>query len=160
MRDWFDALQPREQVMVLTAGVFVVFAVLYFGLWLPLDRGHDSMRSSVATWQRAVAEIGPLKAAVRSAGTGTTAVAGADQSLVVIVDRTLRQRGLYGALQRSQPTGNNGIRVEFENVAFDDLVLWLGETNDAYALKVASGSFSVPTRDAPGRVNAQLTLER
>ena len=65
------------------------------------------------------------------------------------------------ALQRSQPTpAGNGIRIEFESAAFDDLMLWLGDVNRQYGLLVASGSFSSASGENPGRVNASLTLER
>ena len=80
---------------------------------------------------------------------------------IVIVDNTLRQRGLYSSLQRSQPTpAGNGIRVEFENVAFDDLVLWLGDLNTQFGMLVQSGNFSIASGAGPGRVNSTLTLER
>ena len=82
------------------------------------------------------------------------------QTPVVIVDQTLRARGLDRALRRSQPTTSNGIRVEFENVAFDDLVLWLDDLGSQYAMQVASGSLSTTAQATPGRINATLTLER
>jgi general secretion pathway protein M len=78
----------------------------------------------------------------------------------VIVDQTLRARGLHEALQRSQPTTSDGIRVEFEDVAFDDLVLWLGDLSRQYSMQVSSGSVSAAAQSGPGRVNATLTLER
>ena len=59
-----------------------------------------------------------------------------------------------------QPTTSDGIRVEFENVAFDDLVLWLGDLGDQYGMQVASGSFSPGSEGVQGRINATLTLER
>jgi type II secretory pathway component PulM len=96
---------------------------------------------------------------LQGTGTGQTQSAGRNQSLVVIIDNTLREHGLYSALQRSQPTAGNGIRVEFENVAFDDLILWLGDLSNKYGLQIQSGSFSNP-RDSKGRVNSTLTLER
>jgi type II secretory pathway component PulM len=80
------------------------------------------------------------------------------QSPVVIVDSTLRSHGL-GQPKRSQPTPN-GIRVEFENVAFDKLVVWLGDLSYQYGMEVQAGSLSAGTNDAPGRVDATLTLER
>ena len=157
MRDWFDSLQARERLFVMTAAVFLAFAVLYLGIWMPLDRGQKSLSLSVDTWKTALADLRPLKGQLQSSGSGQTT--GRDQSLVVIVDNTLRERGLYSALQRSQPTAGNGIRVEFENVAFDDLVLWLGDLSNNYGLQVQSGSFSNP-QDSEGRVNSTVTLER
>ena len=51
-------------------------------------------------------------------------------------------------------------RVEFENAAFDDLILWLGDLNRQYSLQVQASSFSVTSNDNQGRVNSTLTLER
>ena len=160
MKDWFETLQPREQVSVLVAAVFVVFAILYFAIWTPLTSSQSSLSSSVVTWERALAELRPLKTAVRATGASTAPVAGAGQSLVVIVDTTLNKYNLSSSLQRSQPTGPNGIRVEFEEAAFDDLVRWLGGISSSYGMQVQSGNFSVSSQRIPGRVNASLTLER
>jgi general secretion pathway protein M len=159
MRDWFESLEARERLFVITAAVFLIFAILYLGLWMPLDRGQKTLSVSVDTWKTALAELRPLKVQLQGSRAGQTQTAGRNQSLVVIIDNTLRERGLYSALQRSQPTTGNGIRVEFENVAFDELVLWLGDLSTRYGLQVQSGSFSNP-RDSKGRVNATLTLER
>ena len=82
------------------------------------------------------------------------------QSPIIIVDQTLRSRGLEQFRRRSQPTTSNGIRIEFENVAFDDLVLWLGDLADQYGMHVQQGSLSAGGRSGPGRINATLTLER
>lgn len=160
MKDWFDTLQPREQMSVLVAAVFVAFAVLYFGIWMPLTSSQSSLSSSVSTWERALTELRPLKSAVRDSGVSAAPAAGAGQSLVVIVDSSLNQYNLSSALQRSQPTGPNGIRVEFEEAAFDDLVRWMGAISSSYGMQVQSGNFSVSSQRIPGRVNASLTLER
>lgn len=157
MRAWFESLEARERLFVVTASVFLVFAVLYLGVWMPLDRGQKNLSLSVNDWKTALAELGPLKGQLQNAG--SPAQAGSNQSLVVIIDNTLREHNLYNALQRSQPTTGNGIRVEFENVAFDDLILWLGDLSTRYGLQVQSGSFS-SSRDSVGRVNSTLTLER
>ncbi|MFQ6005379.1 MAG: type II secretion system protein GspM [Woeseia sp.] len=159
MRAWFDSLQARERVFVLSAGVFLVLAVVYVGLWMPLDRGQQRLSLSVDTWKLALAELGPLKGRLQNAGARPTQVAGPNLSLVVIIDNTLRERGLYSSLQRSQPTTSNGIRVEFDNVAFDELVLWLGDLSTQFGLQVSSGRFS-DARDSDGLVDSTVTLER
>ncbi|MCH8308464.1 MAG: type II secretion system protein M [Proteobacteria bacterium] len=159
MREWFESLEARERVFVLAATVVLVFAVLYLGIWMPLDRGQKSLSLSVDNWKIALTELRPLQAQLQNSGSGQMQLADRNQSLVVIIDNSLRERGLYNSLQRSQPTTSNGIRVEFENVAFDDLVLWLGDLSTRYDLQLQSGSFSNPG-DSEGRVNSTLTLER
>ena len=117
------------------------------------------MQASVSTWQRSLAELRPLVAMPQPAQVAQQSPAvSATQSPVVIVDATLRNRSL-GQPKRSQPTPN-GIRVEFENVPFDDLVLWLGDLSSQYAMEVQSGSLSTAAQSAPGRINATLTIER
>ena len=161
MKDWIGSLEPRERLLVGTAAACVVFAALWFGLWLPLGEGHRAALERVDVWQRSLSALRPMRGLVQAANNGQPAVAGQNQSLVVIVDNSLRQRGLTGALQRSQPTpSGDGIRVEFENAAFDDLMLWLGDLHRQYGLEVESGNFSVASSDSPGRVNSSVTLQR
>jgi len=161
MMSWFESLAERERVMVLTAAVFVASAAFWFGIWTPLDSGQRSVSARVDTWQASLAELRPLKGQIEASGSAQPVPAGLDESLIVIVDNTLRQRGLNTALQRSQPTpAGDGIRVEFESVAFDDLMLWLGDVNRQFGLQVQAGNFSSAAGDIPGRVNSSLTLQR
>jgi len=161
MRNWFTSLEEREQAFVAAAAVFIIFAAVWFGIWAPLDSGHKATASRVADWQQSLLSLRPMKGQVLATAGGQPVAAGQNQSLVVIVDNSLRQRGLYASLQRSQPTpSGTGIRVEFESAAFDDLLLWLGDLHRQYGLEVESGSFTVASADAPGRVNSSVTLQR
>ncbi|MBT8089461.1 MAG: type II secretion system protein M [Gammaproteobacteria bacterium] len=161
MKDWFESLESREQLFVGLGAVIVLVAIMYGFIWAPLDRNHDAMATSVDDWQRSLAELRPLKGLAQSdsQASGSTAKAGR-QAPIIVVDQTLRSRGLEQFRRRSQPTSSNGIRVEFENVAFDELVLWLGDLSDQHAMHVQAGSLSTGSQPAPGRVNATLTLER
>ena len=161
MMSWFESLDDRERLFVATAAVFVVLAVIWFGLWLPLDRGQKAAAANVEVWKNSLSELRPLRGQIQASGGSQPIAAAQNQSLVVIVDTSLRQRSLTNALQSSQPTpGGNGIRIEFEGAAFDDLMLWLGDVNRQYGLLVASGSFSRETDENQGRVRATMTLER
>lgn len=159
MRNWLESLDARERLFVLGGAAAVAIALFYVLVWAPLDSRHRAMQESVNGWQRALAEIRPLRG-MPVATPGSTRPQASQQTPVVIVDQTLRARGLDRSLRRSQPTTSDGIRVEFENVAFDDLVLWLGDLGDQYGMQVASGSFSPGTEGVRGRINATLTLER
>jgi len=161
MKDWFNNLDEREKTFVSVGAVLVVVSIVYAFIWLPIDKGHKSLAMSVATWERSLAELRPLQGAQSAEGAATqNQQVNSQQTPVVIVDQTLRARGLDRSLKRSQPTTSNGIRVEFENVAFDDLVLWLGDLSRQYAMDVSSGSFSATSQSDVGRINATLTLER
>lgn len=161
MKDWYDNLEAREQVFVLVGALFIVFALVYFLLWAPLENSHRRMETSVQNWERSLAELRPLRAMVASGNvTPSAGASSSQQAPIIIVSQTLQSRGLEQYRRRSQPTTNNGIRVEFEDVAFDDLVLWLGDLSDNYALHVQAGSLSEGSAANDGRINASLTLER
>jgi general secretion pathway protein M len=161
MKDWFESLEQREQIFVGGGGIAVFIAIVYAFIWVPLDTGQQTLLKDVSSWQQSLAELKPLKGLQpANPGAGPGNVSAAQQTPVVIVDQTLRARGLDRSLKRSQPTTSNGIRVEFENVAFDDLVLWLGDLSGQYGMSVTSGSMSTSSQSAPGRINATFTLER
>jgi len=161
MKDWFETLDSRERIFVISGAAVVLMALLFAFVWTPLDNGQKALQSSVIAWERSLADLRPLKGLQQMpADPKQTAQAGTQQTPVLIVDQTLRARGLDRTLKRSQPTTSNGIRGEFENVAFDDLVLWLGDLGAQYAMQVSSGSLSAASRAGPGRINATLTIER
>jgi general secretion pathway protein M len=160
MKNWYESLEKRERIFVSGGAAVVAISLFYAFVWLPLDKSHENLNASVTAWERSLAQLRPLKGMQPMTSSGRIVPAGAQQTPVVIVDQTLRARGLDRSLQRSQPTTSNGIRVEFENVAFDDLVIWLGDLSAQYAMDVTSGSFSTANRAEVGRINATLTLER
>lgn len=161
MKAWFMSLQTRERIFVMAAVVFIVLAIGWVGVWNPLDANHKAAAERVAAWERSLAALRPMRGQIQATASGAPATTNQDQSLVVIVDNSLRQRGLYNSLQRSLPTpAGNGIRVEFESAAFDDLILWLGDLHRQYGLQVENGSFTMASGNIPGRVNSSVTLER
>jgi general secretion pathway protein M len=161
MKEWYANLAVRERLIVGIGGAAALLILFWVLVWLPLDRGQEELRTSVADWQQSLAELRVLSASMASDADDAASVPSGHtgQSPVVVVDQTLRERNLNSAVKRRQPTPN-GIRVEFENVAFDQLVVWLGDLNSTHGLSVQAGSLSQGTRAEKGRINASLTLEQ
>ena len=162
MRNWYENLEAREQIIVLVGAVVVMVALIYSLVWVPVDKRHTQVANSVTNWERSLVELRPLRslAASSSVRDGAASVSSSQQAPIIIVDQTLRSRGLEQYRRRSQPTTANGIRVEFENIAFDELVLWLGDLSQQHAMQVQAGSLSLAPQAGTGRINASLTLER
>ena len=83
-----------------------------------------------------------------------------DQPLVVIIDIVLRKYDLYENLQRSQPIGDNTIRIEINEGNFNNIVLSLNELENTYNLNVNMANISALQNNANGKVDASITLER
>jgi general secretion pathway protein M len=159
VKEWFQNLAPREQVLISIGGVLVViFVIVMLGIQPVLSkasRGREliSEKQALLTELSQVAErIGPQSGAVQSSELG------GGQSLVVVVDKTTRERGLGPNLKRNQPDGDSSIRLRFENASFDTLMVWLGQLQNQYGLTITSANIDVAT--GTGRVNCNLTLER
>lgn len=161
MKDWFYALESREQVMVSIGALFVVVALMFMVIWQPVAQKREDLRAEVATWQAALADLKPLRALINNGAQPDSAVVNQNQGTpIVVVAQSLQNRGLDRFSQSSQPTSSNGIRVVFEDIAFDELIVWLGDLSEKHAMHVQAGSFSAGRQAVDGRINATLTLER
>lgn len=157
LREWFDKLAPRERWLVLAAAGFAAFALVYALGLQPLysARGRaalavEQQRSLLNDLEQVARRFGP------QGGTSGPAVP-SGESLVVLVDRSTRERGLGPYLKRNQPEGANGVRIRLENVPFDELTTWLASVQATQGLAAVSASFD-PTGES-GRVNSNLVLE-
>jgi len=159
MREWLEGLEPRERLLVIAGtgllAVFLVFALV----WLPLHSGYKDLRARVAeqhdtiAWmQRSVKQIEQLK---RSGGTAVTGLGG--RSLLAVTDSTARAGGLGTELKRVEPEGKDSVRVWLDGASFDVLVKWLGTLSATHGIHVDNATLE--RNDAPGRVNARLTLQ-
>lgn len=156
LQDWLDGLAPRERVLVLFAGAFTLLALLWLLLVQPLllqkARAEDRLREQ----QQLLAELSQLAARGGPQVRAPAAPGTAGQSLVVLIDRTVRERGLAGFLRRNQPDGQDSIRLRLENVPFDQLVEWLADLQGRYGL--AATSVTIDPASERGRVDTNLVL--
>jgi len=151
MRAWFDSLQPRERLILIGGAIVAVLIILWIGVLTPLRTRSETLRDSIAQKQRQLvdlARVGPEPAHANSAG--------ANQTLVVVIDASAREHGV--ALKTRRPDGPDGIQVAFANVSFDTLLGWLVAIEKQNSITVESASFS--STKQRGVVNGQLVLRR
>lgn len=159
LQGWLDGLAPRERTLVLAGAAVVGLALVYALLIQPVASARSQAARNVEIRQallndleQAVQRHGPLMGG-QDGNRATT-----DQSLVVLVDRTTRERNMSAYLKRNQPDGASGVRLRLENVPFDVLMEWLLDAESRYGLKATSVSFD--PSGAPGRVHSNLVLSQ
>jgi general secretion pathway protein M len=158
IRDWWEQLAPRERIMVSVCGVFISVALIWSMVIRPVYSGSAQLKEEVASKQAQLANLQELAGRITPANPGQPATRrGSNDSIVVVIDRTTRERSLAGYLKRNQPEGDSGVRLRFEGAPFDPLVEWLGELNQAYGMITVSASFD---EAGPGRVNCSIVLQR
>jgi general secretion pathway protein M len=124
----------------------------------PIYGGSAQLKDDVATKQAQLANLQEQASHINPGNQGRSQTRpGNNDSIVVVIDRTTRERSLANYLKRNQPEGNTGVRLRFEGAPFDPLVEWLGELNRTYGMITVSASFD---EAGPGRVNCSLVLNR
>jgi general secretion pathway protein M len=158
LQNWFDSLAPRERIMVGVCGIVIVIAGLWAGVIKPVYLGSAELADRVNSKTAQLASLQEQAAQVRNvadARSGASQPPSANESIVVVIDRTARSRQLQQYLKRNQPDGAGGVRLRFESAPFDDLIGLLGELRQNYGMTMVSGNFD---ESGPGRVNCSIVM--
>lgn len=158
MKQWFSGLSNRERLIVSGGAIVVLVLSVYLLLWEPLARQRSQLQTSVqaqrntyAWMQKAAIEIKQLS----GKGGGVKNQAG---SLLGTINNTAKSKLAGAILKRVEEDRQQGVRVWIEQVAFDDLIIWLGQLQQQYGISVSS---LVSERHAKtGRVDVRLILQR
>ena len=155
MRAWYANLAERER-RVVTLGAIAATVLLLLAIVLPLNRNITQARQRITTKQSDLVFIQGAVGQIAGAGPGIGSAA-TGESLVVLIDSSARESGLGKSLSSSQPTGDKGLRVRLDNVAFDALVAWLARLSQSHGVRVDSAE--IESSGDAGLVNAGLVLK-
>ena len=151
---WFRSQATRDQRMLVLLALFVALVLLWMTIWLPVQDGLTVARArhgDALEDQRWM--ISNRDAASRAAGRELSP-GQSGQALLSTVASSAGRAGL--TLNRFQPEGNDSLAVSLDDVAFDDLVIWLETLAQRQGIRVRQAS--IDARDTLGRVRARLLL--
>lgn len=154
MKAWFANLEPRERLIFVIGSVAALLIIGWSFVLKPLREATADLRDAVATKQDLLVGLGRVEGL-----SGVDPAPAADQaelSIVVLVDRTARDRGL--TLPRQRPDGQDGVNVTIQNTSADALFGWLISLDATHSVSVESASISGAREQ--GLVNGQLSLRR
>jgi general secretion pathway protein M len=75
-----------------------------------------------------------------------------------MIEKSAATAGLKPYLSKLESTSDKGARVTFEDVSFDQLLLWLDTLQTRYGISVSSANLD--RADKAGAVKARMTLNR
>jgi general secretion pathway protein M len=154
----FMALQPRERIVIAAGAVLVLITAIYTLGLAPLYKATSEREARVAQKQQDLAWMQSVAPRLSALGSSQPHQASSSESMVVLVANSASSGNVAGALTGQTPDGVNGVRVRFEGVAFDALIVWLGALQKDYGISVREAEINRTQQS--GQVNANLTLTR
>ena len=161
MKDWWDTLQAKEQLMTSLGAIVVVIAILYLVVWSPIAESRnnkimrvESKRETLAWMSQKRLEVEHLK----RINPNLFNQAMGNRSLLAIVDTGAKQMGIRNSITRIAPNGEDKVQISLENTAFDQLIVLLGELERRNHIQVAGTSLN--KSEQIGKVSGSVTLSR
>ena len=158
--DWYNALEPRERLMVTVAGIALAVTLFYLMLWEPVYKGLDeeqlkneNQTANLAWMQQAASEVRSLKASGAS-----TNVRNQNAPVSLSVEQTIGNAGIKDKLSKLESSGQDSARAILDNVSFNQMVLWLNTLESNFGISVSSAT--IERTESAGIVDARLTLSR
>lgn len=161
MKDWWETLQSRERYMVLIAAVLVTIAILYLVVWSPIASSRDTKQNRVEAKRDTVVWMSQKKQEVehlKRINPNMFNSVNDERSLLAIVDTGAKQMGIRPAITRIEPKGEDSVHLYVEDMAFDYLIVLLGELERRNSIEVADASFN--RSDQIGKITGKVTLNR
>lgn len=154
----FMELHPRERIVVVAGAVLVLLTAVYMLALAPLYRAINERDARVMQKQQDLAWMQSVASRLSTMSSVQPTAASSGESMVVLIANSATSSNVSGALTGQTPDGPNGVRVRFEGVSFDALVVWLGALQKDYGVSVTAAEINRTSQS--GQVNANLTLAR
>lgn len=158
MREWFESLEMREQLIVGAGTVVVALMLLWLMVWDPMARRSSQLDQSIAEHRELVAYLRNVTAEARALSAQRPAAGNRNRSLLSTVDSSSKQAGLGAHIKRIQPEGQTSVRLWIEDAPFEELARWLAQLETRNGITLDNGSLDQDER--AGTVKARLTLVR
>lgn len=156
MKAYFSNLNPREQKIVLAAGLIILLFLPYQFIYVPFQNSLKNMETKTnnalqnINWMKNKSiEVRKLK---KSGNSGRQS----KQSLLSLVETTTKQNKLNKNLRKVQPAGSSNVKIWLDAVSFDNLMQWLDNLVVTHGLSIQD--ITVEKQAENGIVNARINM--
>ena len=157
LQKWY-ALKKSERSIILYGSFVILISVLYFYIWIPYNKSMDDVQKKITyvqediNWLKNISmEINQLKS------TPATSNGSYSGSLINIIDKSIKKNKLNKNVSLLEKSGSDKVIVQFNNIAFDDLIKILGTIKTRYGILIKNINIQ---RDDNGKlVNSRIILK-
>lgn len=153
MKEWFAALNQREQLSLVLLAFALGMYLLYMLAWVPLAERRDQLVVQNQDTARSLQRVDAMVSEISRLRAGGGALS-TQRNLTALVNQSTSRHSLQ--VSRLQPNSRGDIQVRLENAVFDDLVAWLDEVENREGLLVTE--VAITRTGEVGRVNASIRI--
>ena len=156
MKEWYLRQSSQDRIIVICVAALSVVGLLYAFVWYPINTGLDNNRTLLVSKQQTLAKVQSGAAQLKALGGGTgTQLKQTNKAPFQLIDELIRNAGIKQP-ERIDPSGNNGARVQMNEVEFDKLVPVLAQL-ELYGISVKTMNI---TRKNEGTVTVRFNIEK
>ena len=152
----FTALSPKDRLALTVLGVFLSLLIVIYLLILPANRfaidaaQHHQQRAELLAWMRA----NETPARMLTSQNSDQPSQSQGQSILSLASQSAQTHNI--SFKRFEPFDENGLRVWLDNIAFNDMLMWLTQMQDQYGVQVHQAN--VDRGKSSGMITAKLEL--
>lgn len=158
LKSKYDELQPRERAIVVGGAILVLLVAIYMLGLAPLYKALNDRTTRITQKQQDLVWMQSVAGQLSALNSAQSSTNSNGESMVVLVANSASSRNVSSALTGQTPDGPNGVRVRFEDVSFDALIIWLGAIQKDYGIHVKDAEITRVSQ--VGQVSASLSLSR
>lgn len=155
IKTWWNEASPRDQLSVVVLGVAVILYVGYSFILTPVmtmrDNQEQRVESQLAAYER-VKNLAAQWKLHQTAGKNTNRAATIEKA----VEASFATHGLR--VSGFDASGRSGIRVRFDNVAYETFIAWAHDLEISQGLKMKD--VSIAGTSSPGMVSASILIQK
>lgn len=156
MKTWWYNLAKREQQLVSVGTVAVLLILIYFFAWQPFASSLQQLRENISTDKALLVWMQANLEDYKQSSSQQKHMSDSNQSLLTRIEQSLEQGRMSAYSPELSQLDNNQIKINFQMIAFNDLLKWLVTLSQQTKLDVVQAR--ITSTDEPGMVGAQLSL--
>lgn len=155
MKEWYDNLSRRDQLLLWPLLLSLMMLLVYGMVWSPLATATERLASSN---QRTLETVDWMRQAVVDVkARGGAARSGGERNISAQIDASLPSYGLV--MKRFQPIGEQGAQVALADASLVKVIAWLSSLETEQGMRLVH--VVIESAEKPGYVKVRrLRLER
>lgn len=156
---WFNSLTAQEKKLIKLGVIILVPVMLWKFIYWPITHTYESKQAQLINLHKQYKEMESFKTLFKvQEKLGKKFHRDLNQPFIAWIDEQLTKNDLVQFVVRSEPKDNQTLILSFENVMFDELVIWLESLENNYSIKISEVDINLTDKDN-GLCNVRITLE-